>query len=284
MIADRVGLGWRGELGAAMLERLAELEVLEVVAEDWTALAPREWHALADLAAACPVVLHGVSMGLASQERVAREAVDAMARLVERVRPEAWSEHLAFVRAGGVEIGHLAAPPRTPAVVEGTARNIEVAARTVGSFPCLENVATLIDPPGSAMDEGDWVTRVVEGARVPLLLDLHNLYANGVNFGLSPMALLDAMPLGRVAMIHLAGGRWIRASSGATRLLDDHRHDVPDPVYALLEEVARRAPRPLTVIVERDGRFEGLDPLLAEVRRAREALARGRAASMAEAA
>jgi len=38
--------------------------------------------------------------------------LDKMARLVEQVRPQFWSEHLAFVRGGGIEIGHLAAPPR----------------------------------------------------------------------------------------------------------------------------------------------------------------------------
>ena len=31
-------------------------------------------------------------------------------------------------------------------------------------------------------------------------------------------------------------------TGGERRLLDDHLHDVPDPVYALLREVGRRAP------------------------------------------
>jgi len=47
-----------------------------------------------------------------------------------------------FVRGGGVEIGHLAAPPRN-------------------------------DPPGSDQDEGGWLTAVISQSRCPLLLDLH---------------------------------------------------------------------------------------------------------------
>ena len=277
MNADRVGLGWRGALAASMLDRMAELDVVEVIAEDWTEAPRHEREAVAALAACCPVVLHGVSLGLASQERADRRRLAAMARLVERVRPEAWSEHLAFVRAGGTEIGHLAAPPRTRASVAGTVANLELARRVVGSAPCVENIATLIAPPASEMDEAEWTRAIVEAAGVPMLLDLHNLYANAVNFGADPASLLRAMPIERVEMVHLAGGRWIAAPSGKSRLLDDHLHEVPASVFDLLEELAARAPRALTVLVERDGNFPELGALLGEVGRARAALARGRA-------
>ncbi len=58
-----------------------------------------------------------------------------------------------------------------------------------------------------------------------------------------------------------------------------HRHDVPDPVYDLLREVGRRAPRPLTVILERDGAYPPVARLLDELDRARAALAEGRRAA-----
>jgi uncharacterized protein (UPF0276 family) len=60
-------------------------------------------------------------------------------------------------------------------------------------------------------------------------------------------------------------------------LLDDHLHDVPDPVYDLLAEVGARTPRALTVILERDGDFPFFDCLLHQLGRARQALAQGRA-------
>jgi uncharacterized protein (UPF0276 family) len=274
---DRVGLGWRGELAASFLHHLAELDVIEVIAEDWIHAGRGECAALADLADSCPLLLHGVSLGLASSEAVDKRRLDRMARLVERVRPQAWSEHLAFVRAGGIEIGHLAAPPRNEEVVAGAIANLERVRRAVGAFPCVENVATLIDPPASSMTEAQWVTRIAAGSGTPLLLDLHNLYANALNFGMAPEALLDAFPLDRVAMVHLSGGRWIGTGT-SRRLLDDHLHDVPDPVYGLLERLARRAPGPLTVIVERDGNYPAFDALLAQVTRARKVLAAGRAA------
>jgi uncharacterized protein len=89
-----------------------------------------------------------------------------------------------------------------------------------------------------------------------------------VNFGFDAHAALGRLPLARVAVVHLAGGRWIG------RLLDDHRHDVPDAVFALLSDLAAATPRPLTVIIERDGNFPPMNRLLAELDRARAARAR----------
>lgn len=274
---DRVGLGWRGELAAGIFANLHRIDVLEVIAEDWSGQSRREQQALAALAAERPVVLHGVSLGLASAFAVDTKRLDRMARLVERIRPEAWSEHLAFVRAGAVEIGHLAAPPRTAATIDGAIANIQLACRIVGVRPAMENIATLIEPPGSAMGEAAWVRAIVADTGCDLLLDLHNLYANALNFGEDPLALLQAMPLDRVSSVHLSGGRWINSSEGRARLLDDHLHDVPAEVFAMLEVLAALSVRPLTVLIERDGNYPEFSVLLDQMDRARAALERGRA-------
>jgi uncharacterized protein (UPF0276 family) len=276
-MADRVGLGWRGELAVPILGNLESIDVLEVIAEDWMRLPRSEQRALRDLGRDRPVMLHGVAMGLASSIAVERERLDRMARLVEAAQPSCWSEHLAFVRAGGREIGHLAAPPRTAATVEGTLRNVESAARVVGSMPVLENIASLIDPPASTLDEPAWTAEILRGSGATMLLDLHNLYANALNFSARPEALLDAMPLGHVRVVHLSGGLWLRPPGARARLLDDHLHDVPDPVFALLRQLAARAPQPLTVIIERDGRYPAFPVLLGQLEAARAALASGRA-------
>ena len=273
---DRYGIGWRPELAPAILSNLDRIDVVEVIADDWFDASLRRVRALETLHAQVPVVLHGVSLGLASAAPADRRRLDAMARLVERVRPRFWSEHLAFVRGGGIEIGHLAAPPRSAATIEGTLRNVDAAASIVGVRPLLENVATLIDPPGSDLSEADWVGRILEGSAGDLLLDLHNLHANATNFGYDALAFIDRIPGDRIGCIHLAGGKWV-GTGESRRLLDDHLHDVPDPIFALLEHVGARATRPLTVILERDGRFPPIESLLAELERARRAVARGRA-------
>lgn len=290
---DRVGLGWRPELAAGIFANFSRIDAIEVIADDYfrdtrrsllhggATVAPagsarRRIDSLRVLAGQVPLLLHGVGMGLASAVPVEAKRLDAMGRLVDLVRPESWSEHLAFVRGGGREIGHLAAPPRNDATVEGAARNLERARRIVGSPPEMENVATLVHPPASDLEEPEWISRIVRTSGCGLLLDLHNLHANATNHGYDPVVFLDRVPMGRVRTIHIAGGRWIGSPDGRPRLLDDHLHDVPGPVYALLVEAGRRAPHPLVVILERDGSFPPMETLLAELDAAREALARGR--------
>jgi uncharacterized protein len=279
---DRVGLSWRTELAAGIFAHREQIDVVEVIAEDWFDASRSKVSALRTLAAQIPVQLHGTSAGLASAAPVEEKRLAKMAWLVEMVQPEAWSEHLAFVRAGGWEIGHLAAVPRNANTVDNSAANVARARGIVGMTPMVENVATLIAPPASSMTEAEWLSRVAVATDAPLLLDLHNLYANAMNFegdaATAAMSALRQLPLERVGSVHIAGGHWISAgrNSRELRLLDDHLHPVPDAVFSMLEELAARAPQPLTVVLERDGAYPPMSDLLLELQLARAAMRRGR--------
>lgn len=274
---DRVGLGFRAELAASILIHAEELEVIEVIAEDWWRTPKRRRGALRTLARQLPLWLHGVSLGLAGPELPDSERLDAWARLLAEVEPVGWSEHLAFVRGGGHEIGHLAMPPLHPETVESVSRNVRHAQEVAGSCPALENVATLVRPPWSVLDEPQWLQAVFHRCAAPFHLDLHNLYTNARNLGRpfdQPSDLLDGLPLDRVRVVHLAGGRSL---PGTSRILDDHQHEVPEVIWPMLEALAARTAGPLDVIIERDGSYPPFDRLLAEVSRARAALRAGRA-------
>ncbi len=274
---DRVGLGWRPDLAAQIFEHLDSIDVLEVIADDFFDAPARSRRALKTISSQVSISLHGVGLGLAGCEVVETKLLEKMARLFDEVRPEFWSEHLAFVRAGGIEVGHLAAPPRTPHNVEAAAENLRRAISKVGCKPLMENIATLIDPPGCTLSEPAWISAILDNADCDALLDLHNVYANCLNHDYDAKEFLDKIPSSRIRGIHIAGGKVISAPDGSTRLLDDHLHDVPDPVFDLLEEVAARSPHPLTVILERDGAYPPMAQLLAQIQRARLSVKRGRA-------
>lgn len=280
-IKDRVGMGWRPDLAPGILSHQDEIDLIEVIADDYFGAGSRQIGALAALGRQIPLMLHGVGMGMATCCAVEQSYFDRIGRLVEKVKPESWSEHLAFVRAGGFEIGHLAAPPRTAENVEATAENVCRAAKTVGSKPHVENVATLFNPPGSVLEEAEWTRGILDATDCALLFDLHNVYANGMNHGYRPEDFLRRVDASRIRYLHIAGGKMVCAADGTQRILDDHLHDVPDPVFALLEAVAAVAPHELTVILERDGAYPSMEVLLDQTRRAREAMARGRARNKA---
>lgn len=273
---DRIGLGWRPQLAAAILTNLHRIDVVEVIADDYFTAPRRRITALQSLAREVPLLLHGIGLGMASTAPVDEKRLSQMARLLERIRPEAWSEHLAFVRGGGIEIGHLASPPRNTAIIESTLSNVHRATRITGIAPAMENVASFIDPPCSPLSESDFLAAMARQLPAGMLLDLHNIYTNSINFHYDPYALLQTFPLDRVVSIHIAGGRWM-----GERMLDDHLHDVPHPVYDMLAFVAARTRLPLTVILERDGAYPRIEDLLAQLDLARAAVARGRAHSAA---
>ncbi len=281
MIPDRVGLGWREPLAASIYTQPDEVDVIELIVDDYFQASPRVLRSLRALARDIPTLCHGVTLGLACVTQVESHRVESLARLIAAIEPLMWSEHLAFVRAGGYEIGHLAAPPRNPQTVAGAVRNLQRLRASIGAPPALENIATLIEPPDSCMSEAEWSGAIAQSADCPLLLDLHNLYVNCVNFGIDPRENLRRFTLERVRIVHLSGGSLIehKAAAGApphSRLLDDHCHDVPEAVFDLLTDLAELSSQPLTVIIERDGHYPEFPVLVQQLRHARAALAKGR--------
>lgn len=273
------GLGLRPELAADVLARPGSVDWVEVVAEACFSQpqARREAMAMAELV---PVVPHGVKLSLGSADGVDVERARRLGELTRALRAPVVSEHVAFVRGGEREIGHLTALPRTRAAVGVVARNVARARRELPDVPLLlENVAWTVRPWGDGMGEADFHAEVAAATGCDLLLDLGNLHANARNEGLDPLVELLRWPLERVAMVHVAG-----CVTEDGFVVDTHAHPVPDAVFALLEAlVARRGPVP--VLLERDANFPPFAELEAEVARARaidaEAAARPRAGGSA---
>jgi hypothetical protein len=113
------------------------------------------------------------------------------------------------------------------------------------------------------MSEAAFVAEVLEQSGARLLLDVNNAYVNAVNDGEDPLVFLEALPLERVAAIHVAGHER-REEHGL--VIDTHGADVVDPVLALLTWTIERT-GPLPVVLERDHAIPALDVLLEEVGR-----------------
>src|SRR5205085_90607 len=134
------------------------------------------------------------SLSLGGAEPLDRDRLTALASLAERVAAPLVSEHIAFVRGGGVESGHLLPLPRTRDAVEVLVANVRAAQAVLPVPLALENIATLFGWPDAEMDEAEFLTEILERTNALLLLDLANVYANARNHGYDPAVLVGRLP------------------------------------------------------------------------------------------
>jgi uncharacterized protein (UPF0276 family) len=263
-----VGLGWRRQL-AHRIDQETGLGFVEVLAEHLNPTAPLPVPLVRLKERGIPLVLHAVSLGLGSAETPDARRLDTLARLAEQLGAVCVSEHVAFVRAGGIESGHLLPVPRADEALEVLVENVRWAQAALPVPLALENIATLFDWPAPAFTEAEFLSRLLSRTSALLLLDVANLYANALNLGTDAQAVLAAVPRERLAYVHMAGG----VRHGAL-YHDTHAHPVPAGPLELLETLAARL-GPVPAMLERDDHFPRPEELTAELLAIEAALARG---------
>lgn len=244
-----VGLGWRREIAGVIADM--QPGFCEVVAES---VPMRRGQVRPDPTLAAlvsqgvPVIPHGVALSLGGVEPVQPARVRRLAACAQALGAPMVSEHIAFVRAGGIEAGHLLPVPRTREALDVLARNIE---RTRGELNvplAVENIAAFLEWPESDLSESEFLTELVQRTGVLLVLDVANVYANARNRGLDPQRELARLPVERVAYSHVAGGH---EDDGYYH--DTHTHRTPPEVLELVTALRERANIPF--MLERDGRY-----------------------------
>lgn len=264
-----IGIGWRPELALA-IDRIPDLGFIELTVENTpVGQLPPAVQLLKDRGV--QIIPHGVTLSLGGAEPVDPSRVRRMDRLAKAGESPLVSEHIAFVRAGGVEIGHLTPLPRTRDAVEVIIENVRAAKQHLSVPLALENIAALFDWPDAEMTEIEFVSEILRQTACPLLLDLANLYANSRNVGVDPAQYLDAICNWPIAYVHMGGGV---EQQGVYH--DTHAHPVHPGCLQLLEELCART-EPAGVMLERDDDFPAESELHEEMDRIRAAVRAGRA-------
>ncbi|MEV6396151.1 DUF692 domain-containing protein [Streptomyces sp. NPDC051907] len=273
-----IGIGWRPEIADAV-ERLPGVDWVEVVAEN---VCPG--HLPASLSRlrerGTRVIPHGVSLGLGGADRPSEQRLADLAERATALGAPLVTEHIAFVRAGGVltaspqlEAGHLLPVPRTWDALKVLCENVRIAQDCLPVPLALENIAALIAWPDEELTEGQFLAELVERTGVGLLIDVANLHTNHVNRGEDPAKALDELPVESIAYVHVAGGL---ERDGVWH--DTHAHPVAQPVLDILTQLRSRVSPP-GVLLERDDDFPPEQELAAELGRIRETLTAAAAAA-----
>ena len=208
---------------------------------------------------------HGVSASLGGVERADRRFIAAVKELVDRFQPSFVSEHAVWSRSVGNYFPDLLPLLRTQQAMLQLVAGVSAYQEGIGQKILLENPANYLNFV-SEMDEPEFLVEVASRSGCGLLLDVNNLYLSSVNCGLNTHQYIDALPIGAVGEIHVAGYT-VDPEYGDELLIDSHAEPVSEPVWELLEYALKHL-GPVPVLVERDDNLPPWSELMAERNRA----------------
>jgi uncharacterized protein (UPF0276 family) len=257
------GLGLRREHYDAVLAGRYPVDWFEILTENYLVPGGRPLNYLERIRERFPVAMHGVSLSIGSTEPLNRRYLKELKALAARIEPAWVSDHLCWTGVDGVNLHDLMPLPYTEETIRHVVGRIATVQELLGRRILLENVSSYLTYRCSEMSEWEFLSAIANRADCDILLDVNNIYVSGMNHGFDPALYLDAVPLGRVKQIHLAGHR-----DCGRYLSDTHDAPVSEPVWALYERAVRRFGAVPTMI-ERDDNIPAIEDLVSELNRAR---------------
>jgi uncharacterized protein len=257
------GLGLRPQHYKSILDTNPNIDWFEIISENYMVPGGQPLRMLDAIRERYPVVMHGVSLSIASTSPMDMEYLSALKMLAKRTNPKWISDHLCWTGVHGVNLHDLFPVPYTEEALNHVVRRIAQVQDYLGTRIAIENVSSYITFEQSEMEEWDFVAEVARRADCWLLLDVNNVFVSGFNHDFSTHAFIESIPVDRVVQFHLAGH-----SEGETYKIDTHDQPVCKEVWQLYERALKRF-GPVTTMIERDDNIPPLEGLIAELDQAR---------------
>ncbi|THF63309.1 MNIO family bufferin maturase [Pseudothauera rhizosphaerae] len=268
----RAGLGLKPAHVRQILDTRPAVGFFEVHAENYMVAGGPFHEHLARIRAHYPLSIHGVGLSIGGEEPLDEAHLDRLAALLGRYAPQAFSEHLAWSGHGGAFFNDLLPLPWTPQTLARVCDHVDRVQERLRRPMLLENPATYVEFAESTLGEAEFIAEVVRRTGCGLLLDVNNAYVSCTNHGSDARAYVQALPLGAVGEIHLAGFARQQDAAGADLLIDSHGSPVDRAVWALYAFALERL-GPTPTLIERDHDIPPFDTLLGEAREAERLLA-----------
>jgi uncharacterized protein (UPF0276 family) len=256
------GLGLRADHYDALLDA-RNVDWVEAISENYLVPGgkPLDW--LRRMRERYPVVLHGVSLSIGSQDPLDRDYLSALRKLADAIEPAWMSDHLCWTGAHGRNLHDLLPMPYTEESVAHVSARVREVQDFLGRRILLENVSSYVEFKVSTMPEWEFLAAIAERADCLILLDVNNIHVSSKNHGFDAREYLAGVPPQRVQQFHLAGHTFQN-----NLVIDTHDQPVPDPVWDLYADAVRRF-GPVSTMIERDDNIPPLADLVAELDHAR---------------
>jgi len=257
------GLGLRAQHYREILDGNPAVDWFEVISENYMVPGGQPLRMLDAIAERYPVIMHGVSLSIASTSPLDQDYLRDLKALAHRVKPRWVSDHLCWTGVHGTNLHDLLPVPYTQEALAHVVSRISQVQDFLGRRLVIENVSSYIEYECSEMSEWEFVAEVARRADCWLLLDVNNVFVSGINHDFSTARFIDAIPADRVVQFHLAGH-----SEGETCLIDTHDQPVSEDVWRLYARAIERF-GPVSTMIERDDNIPPLATLIEELDRAR---------------
>jgi len=258
------GLGLRTAHYEEILGGPCAVDWFELLSENYMVPGGKPLHYLDRIRADYPVVMHGVSLSIASSDPLDWGYLRALKALAERVSPHWISDHLCWTGVRGKNTHDLLPVPYTEEAIAHVAARVQAIQDFLGRRILLENVSSYVSYRESELTEWEFLSEIARRADCLLLLDINNIYVSAYNHCFDAEQYLNGVPPERVQQIHIAGH-----SNCGDYIIDTHDADVIDPVWALYGKAIERL-GPVSTMIERDDHIPPLTDLVAELNHARQ--------------
>jgi uncharacterized protein (UPF0276 family) len=257
------GLGLRPQHYRDILEGDPAVDWFEAISENYMGEGGRPRAMLDRIRARYPVVLHGVSLSIASTADLDMDYLGRLKALARHVEPEWVSDHLCWTGVHGINLHDLLPIPYTQEALDHVCERVGRVQDFLGRPLAIENVSSYVRFPHSTMPEWEFIAELTRRTGCWLILDINNVYVSAFNHDFAGRDFVDAIPADRVVQFHLAGHE-----HNLTHIIDTHDHDVPAEVWDLYAHAVRRF-GPVSTMIERDDHIPPLTEMVAELDTAR---------------
>ena len=257
------GLGLRPDHYADILDGNPPVDWFEAISENYMVPGGRPLRVLDEIRARYPIVLHGVSLSIASTAPFDETYLRDLRDLAARAEPVFVSDHLCWTGVHGVNLHDLLPIPYTAEALDHVVSRVQHVQDYLKRPLVLENVSTYVQFGHSEMSEWAFLTELTKRTGCYLLLDINNVFVSAFNHEFDALEFIAGVPADRVVQFHLAGHE-----HNMTHIIDTHDAMVCDEVWDLYRAAVKRFGA-VSTIIERDDKIPPLVDMVAELNRAR---------------
>lgn len=247
----RAGVGFKSAHFADIEASAPDVGFFEIHAENYMGAGGAPHAQLLRLRSDFPLSIHGVGLSIGGAEPLDREHLARVKTLVDRCKPAAFSEHLAWSTQGGRFLNDLLALPYNASTLTHVVAHVNEIQEALARPILIENPAAYLRFQSSDYSEIEFLREVVRRTDCRLLLDVTNAYVSATNLDFSAEDYIDAFPMSYVEEIHLAGYAEDADEIGDLLLIDAHCAPVQQGVWRLYDRALTRR-GPVATLIEWD--------------------------------